>query len=114
MGKNGRKQGEWLKPYNFPEGKSGNPKGYSRKRREIDLLLTLMRKKKAQNEVTERWLQAILDGDFRYFNEFIDRKDGPIQNGTHMAGALTIRVVYEDRPYPEFGSAAADAANDHE
>jgi hypothetical protein len=114
MGNNGRMQGEWLKPYHWLKGQSGNPNGYSRKRREIDHLLALIRKKKAQNEVTERWLQAILDGDYRYFNEFIDRKDGPIQNDTNVSGGTTIRVEYVDRPYPEFESTAAEAANDHE
>jgi hypothetical protein len=114
MAKNGRKQGELLRRYHWPKGKSGNPKGYSRKRREIDLLLVLIRKKNAQNDVTERWLQSILDGDFRYFKEFIDRKDGPIQNDTNVSGGTTIRIEYVDRPYPEFGSTAAEAADDHE
>jgi hypothetical protein len=54
----------------------------------------------------------ILDGDYKWFKEYLDRKDGPIQSETNMAGTVTIRVVYTERPYSEFGSTEAEAAED--
>jgi len=57
-------------------GQSGNPAGYSRGRRAIDDLLELIHEKGQERAVSEVWLQSMLAGDFRFFKEYLDRKDG--------------------------------------
>jgi hypothetical protein len=57
-------------------GQSGNPNGYSRGRRAIDDLLDLIHEKGQERAVSEVWLQSLLAGDFRFFKEYLDRKDG--------------------------------------
>ena len=64
-----------LKPPWQP-GESGNPAGYSRGRRAIDDLLELIHEKGADRAISVKWLQLMLEGDFRYFKEYLDRKDG--------------------------------------
>ena len=64
-----------LKPPWQP-GQSGNPAGYSRGRRAIDDLLDLIQEKGQERAVSEVWLNSMLAGDFKFFKEYLDRKDG--------------------------------------
>lgn len=64
-----------LKPPWQP-GQSGNPAGYSRGRRAIDDLLDLITEKGQERALSEVWLNSMLAGDFRFFKEFLDRRDG--------------------------------------
>jgi len=64
----------------FQPGQSGNPAGYSRERRAVDHLLELIAEKGADKAIAQRWLQAILEGDFRYMREYLDRRDGKVAN----------------------------------
>lgn len=57
-------------------GESGNPAGYSRGRRAIDDLLELIHEKNADRALSVKWLQLMLEGDFRYFKEYLERRDG--------------------------------------
>jgi hypothetical protein len=57
-------------------GQSGNPTGYSRGRRAIDDLLDLIDERGAGRAVSEKWLEMLLAGEFRFFKEFLDRRDG--------------------------------------
>jgi hypothetical protein len=59
-------------------GQSGNPKGYSRGRRAVDHVLELIEEKDADRAVAEVWFKAILERDFRYFKEYLDRRDGKV------------------------------------
>jgi len=76
----------------FKRGQSGNPAGYSRGRRATDTLLALIDEVGADKAIAKRWLKSILDGDFRYFKEYLERVEGPAA-GTDGGG--------EDHPLVE-------------
>jgi hypothetical protein len=57
-------------------GQSGNPNGYSRGRRAIDDLLDLIHERGADRSISEKWLELMMAGEFRYFKEYLDRRDG--------------------------------------
>jgi hypothetical protein len=69
------------KPHRWRKGESGNPKGYSRKRRLIDAFLAYLDETNAHQRVLEAWLQGIVSGDYRYLKELLDRHDGPVDSG---------------------------------
>ena len=77
---------ENLIPHRYKPGQTGNPKGYSRGRRAIDHLLELIEQEQLDKAIAQRWLDAILGGDFRYMREYLERRDGkvpqPLQIGT--------------------------------
>lgn len=62
----------------FKPGQSGNPGGGSKKRRATDEILALIAEKKADRAIAAKWLQAILEGDFRYFQAYLDRVEGKV------------------------------------
>jgi hypothetical protein len=57
-------------------GQPGNPNGYSRGRRTTDAILRLIAEKGAEEAIARVWLKALLEGDFRFFKEFLDRTEG--------------------------------------
>jgi hypothetical protein len=59
-------------------GQSGNPQGHSKGRRATSELLKLIEEKGADRAIATKWLQMILDGDFRYMKEYIDRVEGKV------------------------------------
>jgi hypothetical protein len=74
----------------FKPGQSGNPEGYSRKRRAVDHLLELIAEKSADKAIAQRWLQAILEGDFRYMREYLDRRDGKVAQAISLEGPTAV------------------------
>jgi hypothetical protein len=67
---------ENLRPIPWKPGQSGNPNGYSRGRRTTDAILKLIAEKGAEEAIARVWLKALLEGDFRFFKEFLDRTEG--------------------------------------
>lgn len=80
-----------LRPW--PKGVSGNPKGYSRGRRLIDELEEFIAEKGDKPAILARWLKGILGPDFRYFKEYIERRDG-------KAPELNLDGGDEEKPKP--------------
>lgn len=75
------------KEHQFKPGQSGNPAGYSRGRRAVDDLLDLIAEKKADKAIAAKWLQAILEGDFRYMKEYLERRDGKVKDEVEVKAA---------------------------
>ena len=73
-------------------GQSGNPAGYSRGRREVDKLLDVIDERNADRQVQIIWLKRILEGDFRYFKEYIDRKDGKIDSPEQPPSGINVNI----------------------
>ena len=68
-------------------GQSGNPKGYSRGRRQIDDLIRLIEETDgAERAISKAWLKQILSGSLPHLKEYLDRRDGkiptPVEVGT--------------------------------
>jgi hypothetical protein len=63
-------------PHKWQPGQSGNPAGYSRSRRTTDALLRLIDEKGADDAIARVWLKRVLEGDFRYFKELLERTEG--------------------------------------
>jgi hypothetical protein len=59
-------------------GQSGNPAGHSRGRRATDELIRLIEEKGADRAIATKWLQAMLEGDFRYFAAYLERVEGKV------------------------------------
>lgn len=63
----------------FQKGKSGNPAGYSRGRRQIDDLLELIQETAgAERAISKAWLMRLLDGEFQHLKEYLERRDGKV------------------------------------
>ena len=84
------KETQWKK------GQSGNPKGHSEGRRQVDHLMRLIEDRNAGPAIMQVWLRAILERDFRYFKEFIDRIDGKVLERLSVEDA-TVVVERKDR-----------------
>ena len=78
-------------------GQSGNPAGYSRGRRAIDDLLELIHEKGQERVVSEVWLQQMLEGDFRFFKEYLDRKDGQPDQAPEAIDLEFVATVMKER-----------------
>ncbi len=63
----------------WQKGQSGNPKGYSRGRRAIDHLMDLIEEEDLDKIIAKKWKDMIMDGDFRYMKEYLDRRDGKVK-----------------------------------
>jgi hypothetical protein len=85
--KNPPKESQW-KP-----GQSGNPAGYSRGRRAVDDLLDLIREKNSDRTIAEKWLNCMLEGDFRYMKEYLERRDGKVQDAPSADQAAAMEDV---------------------
>jgi hypothetical protein len=63
----------------WPKGVSGNPKGRPPKGQAFaDLLELIESTPGARNAISKVWLQKILKGDFKYFQEYVERMDGKV------------------------------------
>lgn len=61
----------------WPKGVSGNPKGRPPKGRAFDDLMAMIDDTPGTlRKISEMWLQKILDGDYQFFREYLDRSDG--------------------------------------
>ncbi len=63
--------------HRFKKGESGNKRGYSKKRRQIDDLIALIDERDLTRAISVRWLRMILSGNYQFFKEFMERHDGP-------------------------------------
>jgi hypothetical protein len=86
------------KEHQFKPGQSGNPKGYSRKRRITDALLDLIAEHKADKTLANVWLTAALKGNFPFFRELLDRTEGPVKQiiETHDSDEAKPRIEVPD------------------
>lgn len=100
-------------------GETGNPNGYSRKRRVTDALVDLLDEKKgtADRALATRWLSEALKGDPRFFAMLLERIEGkivqPIADATPMSLADPFVIpADDDRPEPnaESGLPAAEGS----
>lgn len=62
----------------FKPGHSGGPGGPGKGRRATSELLKLIEERGADRAIAVKWLQEILQGDFRYFQAFLDRTEGKV------------------------------------
>jgi hypothetical protein len=56
----------------------GGPGGYPPRRRITDALAELIEEKDAYRAIAARWLKEMLDGDFKYTKEAVDRLEGKV------------------------------------
>jgi len=102
-------------PAQFQKGQSGNPKGYSTKRRFTDGMLGYISDRKADNAILTVWLKEILDGNRHYFKMLLDRAEGAVryrddevvssdQDGPQMDAAMAERILLAAAPelLPDF------------
>lgn len=68
----------------FKKGFSGNSAGYSRGRRQVDDLIELISSDKAEREISRIWLQNILDGNFAFLKEYLERRDGKVASSVEI------------------------------
>ena len=80
-----------------PRKKSGKPRNTKRKLA-IDHLINLIEAKGAWKELSETWFAKLMSGDFNFFREFLNRRDGrtPTTSDVAVAGKIEIKVVYAD------------------
>ncbi len=69
----------------FKKGVSGNPAGYSRGRRQIDDLIELIGLEKSERDISRIWLQNILDGNFAFLKEYLERRDGKVASSIEIS-----------------------------
>jgi hypothetical protein len=95
-----------LKPWK--PGQSGNPAGSSKGRRATSELLKLIDEKGADRAIAVKWLNAILEGDFRYFKEFLDRIEGKVTQVVDVKSEGERRLLIPDAdPRADKGRRAA-------
>jgi hypothetical protein len=64
--------------YRWKKGQSGNPAGHSKARRFTDRMIREIDARGADDAIIRVWLKAVLEGDFKYFKELIDRVEGKV------------------------------------
>ena len=69
----------------FKKGASGNSAGYSRGRRQIDDLIELIGLEKSERDISRIWLQNILDVNFAFLKEYLDRRDGKVASSIEIS-----------------------------
>jgi hypothetical protein len=69
----------------FKKGASGNSAGYSRGRRQIDDLIELIGLEKSERDISRIWLQNILDGNFAFLKEYLERRDGKVASSIEIS-----------------------------
>ena len=67
-----------LKP--FPPGQSGNPAGYSSRRRLADALIKAIEALRLDDALVQVGLREALKGDFRFWSYIFDRVDGKVSD----------------------------------
>jgi hypothetical protein len=92
-------------------GQSGNPAGYSRKRRATDNLLSLIDRGEADDQIAEMWLKMILSGDFRFFKEYLDRTEGKVPDRLSVSDDGDVRDL-EFFPLPTGAASGADGGGE--
>jgi hypothetical protein len=77
---------ENLRPISWAKGQSGNPKGYSKSRRQIDDLLELILDSPGtEREISRVWLANMLEGNFAYLKEYLERRDGKVASSIEIS-----------------------------
>ena len=64
----------------FKPGQSGNPAGRPPRRPVVEDLEDLIAEKKADRAIAAKWLEMMLKGDFRYLQEYLNRRDGKVKD----------------------------------
>lgn len=85
-----------LRPKPWPKGVSGNPKGYSRGRRQIDDLMELINSEKSEREISQVWLKCIMDGNFVFLREYLERRDGKVASAVEIDTKRTLQDVIQE------------------
>lgn len=77
-------------------GQSGNPTGYCKRRKAIEHLIDLIDEQGGWRDLAEIWLNKMKDGDFQFFREFLERRDGKTTSTSDVAvaGRIEIKVIY--------------------
>ena len=82
---------ENLRPKPWQKGVSGNPTGYSKSRRQTDDLLELIHDNPGtERDISRIWLQNILDGNFAFLKEYLERRDGKVASSIEVSGKPAI------------------------
>lgn len=61
----------------WKKGQSGNPKGRP-KRLQIEDLLEHVQNTNSERAISRVWLAQILQGNYQFFREYLDRRDGKV------------------------------------
>ena len=81
-------------------------------------MLKLVDAKLADPAIATMWLKNVLQGDFRFFKEYLDRTEGKVPDKVESSGGMTIVVQYvesqrgEDIPTETSPESAEDSATD--
>jgi hypothetical protein len=97
----------WLVPYQFKPGQSGNPAGRPKGRSLMDVIRERLEREMPDGElVIDKLADAIIaraSCEWQFAKELLDRSDGPIPQtiAGRDGGPITIRVEYADDPAPD-------------
>lgn len=83
---------EWLKPYQFQPGKSGNPGGRPKKHLTEALLDALEKDPKRAAKIANKLLAQAENGDVQSFDRIADRTEGPVPKTNIHTGDIDVNV----------------------
>ena len=66
----------------FKPGQSGNPRGRPPRKAAFDALVEYVEEQGATRAISEMWLARMLAGDYQFFREYLDRRDGKVVRST--------------------------------
>lgn len=100
----------------FKKGNPGGP-GAPRGPRWTTKLIHLIEESGAEKAILKVWLKAILEGDYRYFKEFLERVDGKVidailnDDGNGQPPRINPRKSRAKPPRPRSKRAGGDPAD---
>jgi hypothetical protein len=76
----------------------GRSHGPLKRKLAVDHLIELIDKKEAWEELSEVWFKQLMTGDYQFFKEFLNRRDGrtPALADIAVGGKIEIKVIYAD------------------
>ena len=91
-------QAEHLRPYQFPPGVSGNPKGRPRGRTIRTILREIADRDegKIREALANVAIRRALRGDHKFWKEIHDRMDGTVRQNVHTQVESSVKVIHGD------------------
>lgn len=72
----------------WKKGQSGNPKGRPKRKSMIELLNEHIDNNGLESKLVEKWLSMLMSDDFRYFKEYLERRDGKVKDEVEVTQML--------------------------